>query len=187
MSNLGEPVSSQVFVGRTQSSKSEKLPKAGLGCKTEDSPGLLQRTRTEPSVHARTGDPEAHFQDEHSFPKALQEPGWRHRASNRASSLASLEAYSKSQDLDWGITLQFWSCLRSASHVHAHYGRKQAHYCVCRLNLRRLGDYHLSTAHLMFKSLFKVLQKGFSHLSRIAAAASLMDSAFPKCSLTRAS
>lgn len=64
--------------------------------------------------------------------------------------------------------------------------RKKAHYCLCRLNLRRLGDYRLSTALLVSKRLFKVLQKGFSRLSRITAAASPMDSAFPKCSLTRA-
>lgn len=46
---------------------------------------------------------------------------------------AKLKAFS------WGHKLPC-SCPRLASHIHAYYRmRKKAHYCFCRLNLRRLG------------------------------------------------
>lgn len=93
------------------------------------------------------------------------------------SALISLDAYRKSQDLDWTVTLEFWSCLRLASHVHAHHVRKKkAHYCLCRLNLRRLSFKHTLC--------LKGYSRYCSNFSHITAAASPAYSAFPKCSLT---
>lgn len=103
-----ESVSSQVFAGQRQSWKSEKIPEGGLRCK----PWTLLNCPKEPRLSlqymSELGIPsKAHFQDEHPFPQALQEPGCRHWAIDWASSLISLKVNSNSQDLNWGTTLQF--------------------------------------------------------------------------------